>query len=160
MLKLIRNAFLGSSLLLLGMAANAQVYHDRDDYYRGYGGNVVDQVRSDVQEAMNMGGFSWRDRNVMSSALEDLSTFDRQWDQGSFNRHELDEAVARLQIVANSGRISEEQRAMLQDDVNRLRQFRASNTTNGYFRNDQTFRNDQNTGRGYYDRYGNWHPYR
>lgn len=161
MFRFIRNALIGSSLLLMGMTANAQVYQDRDDYsqQRMNVGNVLDQVRSDLNQAMNMGYLSRSQRSVLAQAREDLGDFDRAWDQGSFNRHELNEAIGRLESVVNSGRMSEDQRAMLQDDIGRLRGIRESQMSGYYGSNNGYYRNNTQQN-GYYDRYGNWHPYR
>src|SRR5215469_1316152 len=103
MLRLIRNAMLGSGLLLFGLAANAQVNPDRDQYYehtpRGdqyqRGGSVFDQVRADLDQAIDAGSFGWRERNVLSQAMQDLRAADRAWDQGSYNPREVNEAIAR-----------------------------------------------------------------
>ena len=147
MLRFFRNAIIGSSLLLLGVAANAQSYQERDEYrHFSNNANVVDQVRADLNEALNMGNLSGSQRNVLAEARNDLAVFDRAWDRGSFNRRELDEAIARIQSVANSGRISEEQRAMLQDDMERLRNFRSS----------QAMSNGFNPDNGYYNRYNGY----
>src|SRR5438105_742300 len=105
MLRFVRNAIIGSSLLLLGMAGNAQVPQDRDQDYDqtpSNDRNVVDQVRADLNEAINMGYLSGSQRSVLAQANEDLAVFDRAWSRGRFNRHELDEAIARVQSVANS----------------------------------------------------------
>ena len=160
----IRTALIGSGLLLLGTGVNAQVPADRDQYYEQtpQNSNVVDQVRADLNQAMNSGYMAGWQRNVLAQASNDLAVFDRQMDRGSFNRRELDEAIARIQNVANSARLSAEQRAMLQDDIGRLRDFRASQTTYSYRNNPYYGQNGNGYYRsnGYYDRYGNWHPYR
>lgn len=179
MLRFIRNAFIGSSLLLFGAAAYAQIYQDRDDfprrtdryYDRGYyNGNMVGQVRADLDQPMSMPYLSHDQRKVLNKAREDLRDFDRASNGGKFDRHELDEAIARIQSVADSGRISEETRAMLMDDANRLRDLRANNghtysyRNNGYYdrdgyRNNGYYDRDGYRNNGYYDRYGNWHSY-
>jgi hypothetical protein len=162
----------------MGAAANAQTYpqpyqgsqerpYDNDQQSLNPG-SVAHQVLADLNETLNSGYLSRSQRAVLAQAAEDLRDFDRTFDQtGAFDRRELNEAIARLQSVANSGRLNEEQRAMLMDDANHLRNLRASQVQgygNGYRDRDNGYvyrRYDQNNrGNGYYDQYGNWHPYR
>lgn len=187
MLNVIKTALFGCSLVVMGAAANAQTYPQtypqRDQGYqeRTYDndqqnlnpGSVAHQVMADLNQTLNSGYLNRNQRAVLAQAAEDLRDFDRTFDQtGTFDRRELNEAIARIQSVANSGRLGEEQRAMLMDDANHLRNLRVNqvqgyrddsyrNRDNGYRRNDQNSRYDQNNrGNGYYDQYGTWHPYR
>ena len=157
MLKFVRTAMIGSSLLLLGTGLNAQVYHDRDQYHNQSGSNVVDQVRADLNQVKNMGYMQDWQRSVLSQAGHDLSVFDHESNRGRFNRHELDQAITRIQDVASSPRLSESQRAMLRNDIGRLRDFRSTGMTYSYRTNPD---NGYYRSNGYYDRDGNWHPYR
>ncbi len=169
MVRLVRNAIIGSSLLWLAVAGQAQVYPDREDYSRERPvASAADQVRADLDQLINTGYLTRSQRLVLAQAREDLRAFDRSYAQGEFDRHELDEAIGRLQSVANSGRLTDEQGAVLQDDVEHLRELRAgarSNAygnnryNNGYYRENEFYRNN-NRGNGYYDRWGTWHSYR
>jgi len=173
-MKVIRTAILGCSLLAMGAAANAQGYQERPYQERPYDndqqslnpGSVAHQVLADLNETLNSGYLNRNQRAVLAQAAEDLRDFDRTFDRtGAFDRRELNEAIARVQSVANSPQLDEEQRAMLIDDANHLRNLR-SNQVQGYRddsyrRYEQNNRYDQNNrGNGYYDQYGNWHPYR
>jgi hypothetical protein len=165
MMKFLRNAIIGSSLLMLGSFAHAQNYQQPSEYDQQYSNNVVEQVRADLNETLNMGYLSGSQRSVLEQASSDLGIFNQDWNRGRFNRHEIDEAIARIQSVASSNRITEEQRAMLLDDMNRLRNFRTSQVGggyNGYYRDNGYYRSNgfYDRSNGYYDRYGNWHPYR
>lgn len=122
-MRFLRNALL-SSTLLLGLGASAQVYHNPNPYTEERSDRVIDRVRSDLDQAMNMGDLNRFQRNTLAQASSDLRAVDRQLDRGYFNRQELNGAIGRIQSVMNSGRISEEQRAMLRDDVRRLRSIR------------------------------------
>jgi hypothetical protein len=148
-LKLWRNALIGPGLLLLmGLAANAQVYQD-DPYFRpdpGYRGtreyrgdrdrdyrapaysgsfSEIDQARQDLDRTMEMGYLSHGQRKTIMKARQDLDDLQYQWSRGHYSNHELDEAIGRIQSVANSGHLSYQARNMLQDDANRLRDLRA-----------------------------------
>lgn len=144
-----RNALIGSGLLLMGLAADAQVYRDdpyfrrdpdyrdRDPGYRGErdyrgpaspGGSFseIDQARQDVDRVMEMGYLSHGQRKTLMKAQQDLDDLQFQWSRGHYSNHELDEAISRIQSVANSGHLSYQARNMLQDDANRLRDLRAN----------------------------------
>ena len=132
-----KSVVIGSTLLLMSAAANAQ-YRDRDDYYRGArggyynSGNIVDQVHYDIERALAMGYLSHGQYRTLQKAQEDLNDFQRSWNRGAFNKHELDEAIGRLQSVVDSRRLPYEMGARLQVDANRLRDFRASRGGYGY----------------------------
>jgi hypothetical protein len=169
MVTLVRNAIIASGLLLLGVAGHAQVYQDRDYYTEERPvANAADQVRADLDQLINTGYLTRSQRLVLAQAREDLQSFDRSYAQGEFDRHELNEAIGRLQSVANSGRLPDEQRAILQDDVEHLRELRASAQSygygynrynNGYYRGNGYYRNNNRIS-GYYDQWGNWRWYR
>lgn len=139
--KLWRATWIGSGLLLIGLAANAQVYRD-DPYFRpdpGYNGSrdyrgptrysgsysEIDQAREDLDRTMEMGYLSHGQRKSLMKARQDLDDLQYQWSRGHYSNHELDEAISRIQSVANSGHLSYQARNMLQDDANRLRDLRA-----------------------------------
>lgn len=135
-----KSIVIGSSLLLMSVAANAQ-YRDRDDYYRGdrdyrggyyNSGNIVDQVHYDIERALAVGYLSHGQYRTLQKAQEDLNDFQRSWNRGGFDKHELDEAIGRLQSVVDSRRLPYEMGSRLQDDANRLRDFRASRGGYGY----------------------------
>lgn len=174
MLNVMKTALFGCSLLVMGAAANAQSYPQT---YQGYQertydddqqslnpGSVAHQVLADLNETLNSGYLNRNQRAVLAQAAEDLRDFDRTFDRtGAFDRHELNEAIARVQSVANSPQLNEEQRAMLMDDANHLRNLRSSQVQ-GYYGNGYRDRYNRyyenNRSNGYYDQYGNWHPYR
>ena len=179
MLNVLRTALFGCSLVAMGAAANAQTYQGYqertydDDQQSLNPGSVAHQVLADLNETLNSGYLNRNQRAVLAQAAEDLRDFDRTYDRtGTFDRHELNEAIARIQTLANSPQLNEEQRAMLMDDANHLRNLRANQFQgygNGYRDNGYVYRRyDQNNSRyyqnnrsnGYYDQYGNWHPYR
>ena len=165
MLGFVKTAVLGSSFLYFGFALNAQVYQSPDyDYGERQIGNAADQVRSDLDQMIATENLTRSQRMVLAQAREDLREFDRVYEQGRFDRHELDEAIGRIQSVARGYWLSEEQRAMLQDDVEHLRQMRAAsgysgygNTEYGYYRGNGYYRRYNY---GYYDQYGRWHQSR
>jgi hypothetical protein len=85
----------------------------------------VEQVRSDLDEVINQGYLSHGDRKTLARARRDLDDFQREWTRGHMSFHELNEAITRVQSVADSSRLSDRARNILQDDANRLRDLRS-----------------------------------
>ena len=82
-MRFLRNALLSSSLLLGSLGASAQVYQNPNPYTDGRANdNIIEQVRSDLNQAMNMGDLNGYQRNVLAEAASDLRAVDRQFDQG------------------------------------------------------------------------------
>jgi len=159
MVKYIKTVIFGSSLLLLGAGLQAQVNPDRDPYYDQMParttatGNVMDQVRADLDQTINNGYLRTWQRDALTEARHDLRMAERA-DNRDMTRHALDRAIDRMQNVASSDRLTQDQRAVLQQDVKRLRDFRESGMVYSSSHNPDYRMN------GYYDRFGNWHPNR
>jgi hypothetical protein len=125
----------GAGLFLFSLSAGAQdrrdpdqVYHsDRDTYYHGdhWRARVFERVREDVEHVRSTtwpsgGGDQYRlDRTV--SELNELQDklADHEYDQ-----RELDDVIASLGRVASYNRMPSRDRDILDDDVNRLREYR------------------------------------
>ena len=135
--RLFSRSVVGIGMLLCGIAAQAQYYPGqrypgRDDGYGngGYRGGdrsyaLFDRVRVDLDRAAANSYMSGGDRRRVQKARQDLADFQNRWSRGKFDRHELDEAIGRVQGVVNISRLSYRDRAALQDDLYRMREFRA-----------------------------------
>jgi hypothetical protein len=123
-------AVIGSSVFLVAAGAFAQGYgYDRDSRrYRnesGYGGSPVERAMYDLNQVSSYG---YRDRGDMrrvNKAREELREFQNKWARGRFDKGELDDAIGAIQHVVNSNWISPRDASMLQEDLYRLREFRA-----------------------------------
>ena len=136
----------GGSMLLLALGAYAQDYpryrgddryYDRDDrggYREGRGnrGGLIEQVRSDLSYAQSA-VYSRGEAKRLSKANEELWEFQRKFNAGRFDRHELDDSIAAIQKVIDHSGLDERARSMLWNDVQRLRDFRAQNDGRGYY---------------------------
>ncbi len=124
---------IGFGLLLVGFGVQlgqAQVYDGRG-YNRGgdRGPNasyaLFDQVQADLNRAATFGYLRGGQRRDLANASRDLAEFEGRWSRGRFDRHELDEAIGRIQKVINHSGLNYRDRSALLDDVGRMRQFRA-----------------------------------
>ncbi|MGI8991329.1 MAG: hypothetical protein ACR2I2_17325 [Bryobacteraceae bacterium] len=122
----------GFGMLLIGFGAQlgqAQVYDGRG--YRGgdRGPNasyaLFDQVQADLNRAATFGYLRGGQRRELAKASRDLAEFEGRWSRGRFDRHELDEAIGRIQHVVDHSGLNYRDRSALLDDVGRMRQFRA-----------------------------------
>ncbi len=147
---------LGSSVLLLSLSASAQYgpdrgYPDRDyreyrdrDYrdHRGAGysrsvdpeGGIFARTASDLDRAASSQYYRGGDRRRIENARRDLWDFQKRWREGRYDRGELDEAIGNVQKVINMRYLDYQDRAALEQDVQQLREFRASQNDRGYDR--------------------------
>ena len=136
-------SLLCGSLLITALAAKAQVYgpgrygdddrYDRDD--RGYGRDgwysrrgapAFERIQADLRYAESN---SYRNRGEVKrfqKAREELREFERAWNSGRFDRHELDDTISAIQKVVDHGALRYRDREILQADAENLRAFRAS----------------------------------
>ncbi len=136
----------GSSLLLMALTMQAQDReryrdddrYDRDDrgyrreepYHRG-GASVIDRVQSDLRYA-DSDAYSRGERKRIDNARKELWEFERAWNAGRFDRHELDDSIAALQKVVDHNSLGDRARSILWDDLQRLREFRTEYQGRGY----------------------------
>ncbi|MEO8050543.1 MAG: hypothetical protein ABI833_09030 [Acidobacteriota bacterium] len=103
------------------------VYHrDRDVFFRGngYRQTFFQRVREDLDHATS-GAFPFTgDRARLDRTKFELNELQQKLAQGYFDERELDETMASLQAVVEGNRLAPDDRAMLTDDLNRMRDFR------------------------------------
>ncbi len=154
---------LGSSLLLLSLSASAQFYPDRGypdrgysdrgysdrgysdrgysdrDYRDGYGRGggretaLFARTVSDLDRAASSGYYRGGDQRRIDNARKDLWDFQSRLRQGRFDRGELDEAIGSVQKVIHMRSLDYRDRDALENDVERLREFRATQSDRGYY---------------------------
>ena len=134
---LIRSLAAGGSMLFLALGACAQDdprYRDDRGGYRegpGYRGGLIEQVRSDLSYAQS-GVYSRGEAKRLEKAKEELWEFQRKWNAGRFDRHELDDSIAAIQRVVDHNGLDDRARSVLWNDLQRLRDFRAQYEGRGY----------------------------
>ncbi|MBZ5593443.1 MAG: hypothetical protein LAP39_14465 [Acidobacteriia bacterium] len=137
MRSLLIRSLAGGSLLLMALGAYAQDYprYRDDDRYsarggRGYygrpgnRGSLMDQVQADLRFAQGA-AYSRGEAKRLDKAREELWEFQRKWNAGRFDHHELDDSIAAIQKVIDHNGLDERTRSMLWSDLRQLRDFRA-----------------------------------
>jgi hypothetical protein len=64
------------------------------------------------------------DRRRFDEARRELFDFESRFDQGRYEKHELDEAIDRIQRVVNDNSLDPRDRGALLDDLRRMRDYR------------------------------------
>jgi hypothetical protein len=125
MRRFLLTAFL--SALVTAGAAMAQYpdrpYGDRD--YARRDRALFDRVRMDLDRASNYPYASRGDRKRFDEARRDLFDFESRFDQGRYSKHELSEAIDRLDRVVSHNSLDSRDRGALAEDVRRMRDYRA-----------------------------------
>jgi len=102
-------------------------YRDRDTFFRGNSARSMffQRVREDLDHATS-GAFPFTgDRARLERTQMELDELQQKLGRGFYDERELDETTAALQSVVEGNRLSPRDRAMLTDDLSRMRDFRA-----------------------------------
>jgi len=102
-----------------------QRYSDRGDYGRGdygRGGDILGQVRADLDRAESVSRPNGGDRHRFDKVREEINEFQRYGRKG-----ELNDTISALQKVVSRNRLDYQARDVLNQDLYQLREFRAQN---------------------------------
>ena len=134
----IRRGLAAVALLVFVGAAEAQDrdrrsrdydwYHgDRDDRYRGnqWRSRLFWQVREDLEHVQNATFPFGRDQYRIQRTKQQLNELQDKLARGYYDQRELDDVIAALQRVVADNRMSPRDRELLNDDLSRLRDYRA-----------------------------------
>jgi hypothetical protein len=97
-------------------------YGDRD--YARQDRGMFDKARMDLEHASAYPYASPADRKRFDEARGKLFDFEIRFDQGRYDKHELDGAIDRIQHVVNSNSLDPRDRGALSDDLRRMRDYR------------------------------------
>jgi hypothetical protein len=135
MTRILLSSIAGAGLFLFSFCAGAQdrlgqdqIYHsDRDVYFHGehWRARVFERVREDVEHVRSTtwpsgGGDEYR----LDKTVSELNELQDKLAHRSYDEHELDDVIASLGKVASYNRMPSRDRDILNDDVNRLREYR------------------------------------
>ncbi|HZL57322.1 MAG TPA: hypothetical protein VFC21_09585 [Bryobacteraceae bacterium] len=112
-------------------------YGDRD--YARQDRSLFDRARADLDRASNYQYSSRADRKRFDEARRDLFDFAARFEQGRYEKHELDHAIDRVENVVSHNSLNPRDRGALDEDLRRMRDYRN-------FRDRKEYR-DYNSGR-------------
>jgi hypothetical protein len=124
MKRLLLGAALAAGLVSFGIQGFSQERRDeqRDEGY--WRGRLFDRVRADIDQVQARTPVFSSDEFRLTRAKEQLNQLQRDAANGNFIDRDLDEVIGTLQRVVADNRMPERDRAMLTDDLNRLREVR------------------------------------
>jgi len=99
---------------------------ERDAWFRGdnWRATFFQRVRQDLDHATS-GTFPFTgDRARLARTQMELDELQQKLSRGFFDQRELDEVIGAMQNVVQANRMAPEDRAILTDDLNRMRDFR------------------------------------
>lgn len=85
---------------------------------------LFDRIRMDLDRASNYPYASPADRKRFDEARRDLFDFESRFDQGRYEKHELDRAIDRIQRVVRENSLDPRDRGALEEDLRRIRDYR------------------------------------
>lgn len=129
-----RRLFLSILLLTTATFAVAQRYDYRTDNPVRRDRALFDKVRADLEHAGSYPYSSRADLKRFDEARRELFDFESRFDQGRYQRHELDEAINRMDRVVGHNALDPRDRGILADDLRRMRDFREFHNRRGDWR--------------------------
>jgi hypothetical protein len=130
------NGIACSSLLFFALAAGnaaAQTYHDddnwhhaRESYFTGdnWRMHLFERVRADLDHVQT-DAFAGSDQYRIVQTKQQVAELQAKLTEGKYDQPELDEVIAGLQRVIADNRLTARDRDMLNDDMARVRDYRA-----------------------------------
>jgi len=103
------------------------VYHNqRDRFYRSnnWRPQFFQRIRDDLNHAAAITPPFGGDRNRLERTNFELDELQQKLSRGFYDEQELDEVMGALQAVVNNNRLTARDRAILTDDLDRMRDFR------------------------------------
>jgi hypothetical protein len=112
----------GSSLLLFGLAASAEIrnpFYSLDEYQLTH--SMFDKLNADLDQAQTEG-----DSSRFDAVRAALTQLEQNWDQGRLDSREITTTISALQTVANDSHLMPQDRNVLDADISRLLDFRTA----------------------------------
>jgi hypothetical protein len=111
---------------LLTLSAGAQDwYHDRDQRFQGqqWKAQVFTEVRTDLDHVWSARNASEKENARLEKTKEELTKMQGDLDQGRFDNGILNDVIDSIRKSADDQRLAPRDRAVLSDDVARLKQY-------------------------------------
>ncbi len=110
----------------LALSAAAQDWHhDRDERLRGddWRPHIFTYVRSDLEHIWSAVHASNQERTRLEKTKEELTKMQADLDQGRWDNGILNDVIDSIRKSSNDNRLEQRDRAVLADDVTRLKEF-------------------------------------
>jgi hypothetical protein len=122
------NRIFTAGVILAAMACQAfsqDWYHEREERFRGdkWQPHVFLYVRNDLDHVWSAIHASDQERTRLEKTKEELSKMQTDLDQGRWDNGILNDVIDSVRKSSNDDRLAPRDRAVLADDVNRLKQF-------------------------------------
>jgi hypothetical protein len=128
MRSILRNSTATAAFLILAGAALAQPdwYHQREERFKGenWRGRIFTEVREDLNHVQST-TFGGRDEFRLVRTKEQLNELQGDLAAHRYSEAKLDEVIATMQRVVADNRMPARDRDMLNDDLQRMRDYRA-----------------------------------
>jgi len=114
------------ALVFVGLSTAAQDwYHDRDNRYQGthWRGHVFEEVRADLDHIYSAHRASDRERERLERTKQELTDLQANLDRGVWDNGHVNDVIDSLRKSSNDDHLSQRDRAVLADDVNRLKEY-------------------------------------
>jgi hypothetical protein len=100
-------------------------YHDRDARYQGdqWRAQVFTQVRSDLDHVWSARGASEKENMRLDRTKQELTELQAKLDNGRFDNGTLNDVIDSIRKSANDERLAPRDRAVLSDDLSRLKDY-------------------------------------
>jgi hypothetical protein len=99
---------------------------EREQFFRGEGWrrNLFQRIREDVEHLQHSTFPFTGDQSRLSRTIFELNELQGKLSKGRYDEHELNDVLYALTSVLQNNRLSAQDRDVLTDDLNRLREFR------------------------------------
>lgn len=114
--------------MFFGLSAAAQTqdwYHDRDARYRGeqWRSRVFLEIRTDLEHVRSARHAADKERQRLVRTEQELTDLQAKLERGEWDNGHVNDVIDSLEKSANDDRLSERDREVLRDDVNRLKDY-------------------------------------
>lgn len=113
------------AVLFLGLNTAAQDwYHDRDARFHGdqWRSHVFQEINTDLDHIYSAHHAAEKERERLDRTRQELTELQAKLDHGVWDNGHVNDVIDSLRKSANDNRLSERDRAVLSDDVNRLKE--------------------------------------
>ena len=116
----------GAIIAALAFSAAAQDwYHDREERFRGeeWRPHIFMHVRTDLEHIWSAVRASDQERRRLERTKEELTKMQADLDQGRWDNGILNDVIDSIRKSSNDDRLAQRDRAVLADDLVRLKEF-------------------------------------